>query len=202
MLRPVQAQCALQICLALSKPLRACRDQLLHVLLLQSKSRRTGEQVTPHSAGTTLQVLSLTGSPRLGAQTPTLPSAARGSTPATTVQMELQSSSEHAEVHASPHAVSGSLAQRSISLTSAPAHQLAQQVSADMSPEQVTAGTNAAPMQTSSVPTKHAQVLPAIAAPQRGHQEKDDMVGTKLAMFCLELIILLYTSPPKQLLTV
>ncbi|KAL0044828.1 hypothetical protein WJX82_010748 [Trebouxia sp. C0006] len=46
----------------------------------QSKSRRTSEQDTPHSADTPLHVLSLTGSPRLGAQTPACPPApaARG----------------------------------------------------------------------------------------------------------------------------
>ena len=76
----MQAQCALQRCSALSTPLRACRDQLSHILLLQSKSRRTSEQDTPHSADTPLHVLSLTGSPRLGAQTPACPPApaARG----------------------------------------------------------------------------------------------------------------------------
>ncbi|DBB01714.1 TPA: hypothetical protein ACH3X1_000339 [Trebouxia sp. C0004] len=165
MLRLVQAQCALQRCLALSKALRACRDQLSYGLLLQRKSR-TNEQDTPHSVDTTLQVLSLTGSPRLGAQTTTLPPGARGSSPATAVQMELQPSIELAEAHASPHAAGGSSAQTTIPPTSAPAQQLAQRVSADVSSKQASAGNNAAPIQTSSVPTQHVQILPATAAPE------------------------------------
>ena len=194
MLRPVQAQGVLQRCLTLSKPLRACRDRLSHGLLLQRKSRRTDEQDTPHSADTTLQVLSLTGSPRVGAQTPALPSAARGCTPATAVQMELLPSSELAEIHASPHAEGGSSAQTSFPPMIAPAQQLAQQVSADVSSEQASAGNNAVSMQTSSALTQHAQAISATAAPQNGHQDHDDMVGIKVAMFCLELISLLYTS--------
>ncbi len=203
-MKPVQAQCALQrcVCLTLSRPLGVCRNQLSHGLLLQRKSRRTDEQDAPHSANTPLQVLSLTGSLRLGAETPALPSAARGSTPATAVQMELQPSSELAEVHTLPHAVSGSLAQTSVPPMNAPAQPFAQQASADLSSEQASAGNNAASMQTSSVPTQHAQVLPATAAPQNGHQDDDDMVGIKVAMFCLELTSQLYTSLSMQLLTV
>ncbi len=178
-----------------------------HILLLQSKSRRTSEQDTPHSADTPLHVLSLTGSPRLGAQTPACPPApaARGPTPATAVQMDLQASSEHAEGHAFSHAVSGSLAQRSILPSSASAQQSSRQVSLGMSSEQASAGNNTASMQTSSPLTQHAQMLPATAAPQNGHhghQDNDDMVGTNAAMFCLERISLMYTSLPKPWLTV
>jgi len=45
---------------------------------------------------------------------------------------------------------------------SAPAQPFAQQASADLSSEQASAGNNAASMQTSSVPTQHAQVLPPL----------------------------------------
>ncbi len=201
----MQAQCALQRCSALSTPSTACRDQLSHVLLLQRKSRRTDEQDTPHSADTPLQVVSLTGSPRLGAQTPAFPpaAAARGPSPATAVQMELRPSSELAEVHTLPHAVSGSLAQTSGPPMSASAQPFAQQMSLGMSSEQASAGNNAASLQTSSALTQHAQAFPATAAPQNGHQDDDDMVGTKVAScFAWNPISLLYTSLPMQLLTV
>lgn len=189
--------CLTQRCSALSKHFEGLQRS---ILLLQRKTRRTDKQDTPHSADTTLQAVSLTGSPRLGSQTPTLPLVARGSTPATAVQMELQPSSEPPGVHASPHAIGDSSAHTSIP-PPAPAPQMAQQVSADVSSEQAS-GNNAASMQTSNVPTQHAQVLPATAAPPNGHQAYDDMVGMKVAWFCSELISLLYTSLPKQLLTV
>ena len=170
-LRPVQAQCALQRCPALSTPLTACRRPVVSYLAAAEQIKK--DMRAPHSADTPLQVFSLTGSPRLGAQTPAFPPApaARGPTPATAVQMELQPSSELAG-HASPHAVSGSSAQRSVSPSSASAQQSSRQVSLGMSSEQASAGNNAASMQTSSALTQHAQMLPATAAPQNFHQDK------------------------------